>query len=398
MMEKINEVLSRGVEEIYVKSELEKALKSEKKLRVYYGVDPSGAEIHLGHAVCLRKLQYLQELGHKIIFLIGDFTGMIGDPTDKSAVRQPLTRDEVLENAKNYKKQVSRFLKFSGKNAAEIRFNSEWNDSLSFKDLIELSANFTVQQLLERDMYQLRLSQKKPIGLHEFLYPVVQGYDAFILDADLQVGGTDQTFNMLQGRNLMRSLKNKTQMVMTIKLLEGSDGRKMSKSFNNVIAVEDIPSEMYGKAMSIKDELIIQYFELGTELSMTEIAKLQKELDLGKNPRSIKAKLAYELVKIYHNEKEAQRAETIFNQTFVKKEIPDEIEEIKVIDKNWVLAELMLFVRIVNSKSEARRLIDQGGVRVDRAVIGDREEIIRPTDGMVIQAGRRKFVRIKLDR
>ena len=397
-MEKITEVLSRSVEEIYVKSELEKALKSEKKLRIYYGVDPSGAEIHLGHAVCLRKLQHLQELGHKIIFLIGDFTGMIGDPTDKSAVRQPLTREKVLENAKTYKKQVSRFLNFGGKNAAEIRFNSEWNDKLTFKDLIELSANFTVQQLLERDMYQLRLSQNKPISLHEFLYPVVQGYDAVILDADLQVGGTDQTFNMLQGRSLIRSLKNKTQMVMTIKLLEGSDGRKMSKSFNNIIAVDELPNEMYGKAMSIKDELIIQYFELGTELSMLEIAKLRKELDSGKNPRSIKAKLAYELVKIYHNEKEAKRAESIFDQTFVKKEIPEEIEEVQIMDKNWELAELMLFVKLVNSKSEARRLIDQGGVKVDGAVIGDREEIVRPTDGMVVQTGRRKFVRIKLDR
>lgn len=397
-MDKVEEILTRGVEAIYIKSELEKALKSSKKLKIYYGVDPSGAEIHLGHAVCLRKLQHLQGLGHKIIFLIGDFTGMIGDPTDRSAVRQPLTREQVLENAKTYKKQVSRFLKFDGANPAEIRFNSEWNDKLSFKDLIELSSRFTVQQLLERDMFQKRLSQKKPIGLHEFLYPLIQGYDAVMLGADMQIGGTDQTFNMLQGRSLMKSMKNKTQMVMTIKLLEGSDGRKMSKSFGNVIAIDDQPNEMYGKTMSIKDGLIVEYLELGTELPMKEIKKHEKDLVSGKNPRNIKAKLAYELVKLYHGGKEAEKAAENFEKTFVKNEIPDEIDEVLVIDKNWPVADLLYFTGMVASKSEARRLIDQGGVRVDNAIIGDREAVIRPDNGMIVQVGKRKFIRVKLDK
>ncbi len=397
-MEKIEELLSRGVEEIYVKSELEKALKSNKKLKVYYGVDPSGAEIHLGHAVCLRKLQCLQELGHKIIFLIGDFTGMIGDPTDRSAVRKPLTRKEVLANAKTYKEQVSRFLKFTGKNPAEIRFNSEWNDGLSFKDLIELSGRFTVQQLLERDMFRKRLKEKKPIGLHEFLYPVIQGYDAVMLDADMQIGGTDQTFNMLQGRSLAKSLKNKTQMVMATKLLEGTDGRKMSKSFGNTIAINDAPAEIYGKTMSIKDDLIIQYFELTTEIPPAEVKKYEKELSGGKNPRDIKAKLAYELVKLYHGEKEAKKAEADFNKTFVKNETPDEIEGKLLLDKNWAVADLLHFTGLVSSKSEARRLIDQGGIKIDGAVIGDREAVIRPDEGMVVQVGKRKFIKVKLDK
>lgn len=397
-MDKVGEVLTRGVEEIFVKSELEKALKSSKKLRIYYGVDPSGSEIHLGHAVCLRKLQYLQNLGHKIIFLIGDFTGMIGDPTDRSAVRQPLTREQVLENAKTYKNQVKKFLEFSGKNPAEMRFNSEWNDSLSFKDLIELSGRFTVQQLLERDMFQQRLKNNKPIGLHEFLYPVVQGYDAVMLDADMQIGGTDQTFNMLQGRTLMKSIKNKVQIVMTIKLLEGSDGRKMSKSFGNTISVNDKPAEMYGKTMSIKDDLILEYFELGTEIPLVEIRKYQKDLESGKNPRDIKAKLAFELVKLYYDEIEAKKAAENFDKTFVKNEIPDELEEALIIDKNWYVTDLLHFTKLVSSKSEARRLIDQGGIKIDGAVIGDREATIRPQDNMVVQVGKRKFIKIKLDK
>ncbi len=397
-MNKINEILNRGVEEVYIKKELEAALKSEKKLRIYYGVDPSGVEIHLGHAICLRKLQYLQQLGHKIIFLIGDFTGMIGDPTDKSAIRQPLTREQVLTNAKTYKEQIKSFLDFSGKNPAEIRFNSEWNDNLTFRNIIELSGRFTVQQLLERDMFQQRLSNNKPIGLHEFLYPLVQGYDAVMLEADLQIGGTDQIFNMLQGRGLMKSLKNKTQMVLAVSLLEGVDGRKMSKSFGNFIAINDLPNEMYGKAMSIKDELIIRYFSLCTELAEKEIEKLQDQLDDGQNPRKIKAKLAYELVRLYHDEPAAKAAELNFDKTFVKKEIPDEIAEILILDKNWPLADLMVYTKIATSKSDAKRLIDQGGVRVDGAVIGDRAEVIRPINGTVIQAGKRKFVRLKLDR
>lgn len=394
-MKEFEELLTRGVGEVFVKAEFEKALKLGKPLRIYYGVDPSGPVIHLGHAVHLRKLQELQKLGHKIIFLIGDFTGMIGDPTDRNAVRQPLTREKVLENAKTYQRQVEKFLDFGGKNPVEVRFNSEWNDVLTFKDLIELSSRFTVQQLLERDMYQKRLMDQKPIGLHEFLYPVVQGYDAVMLDADVQIGGTDQTFNMLQGRQLMRSMKDKLQMVMTLTLLEGTDGRKMSKSFNNVIAIEDTPNEMFGKVMSLKDELIIQYFTLTTDLSVAEVNKIGKQLDEGMNPRDAKVMLGKEIVKLYHNEKAAEAAHVAFQQVFVKNEIPDDITEIEVMEKNWPLAELLHQTGLVSSKTEGRRMIEQGGVRVDGAVIGDREATLRPKSGMVIQVGKRKFIKIK---
>ncbi|PIP30756.1 tyrosine--tRNA ligase, partial [bacterium (Candidatus Howlettbacteria) CG23_combo_of_CG06-09_8_20_14_all_37_9] len=222
------ELLTRGIEEIYTKTELEKWLKEDKKLKIYYGVDPSGSIIHLGHAVILRKLRDLQKLGHKIIFLIGDFTGTIGDPTDRTAVRQPLTREQVLENAKSYREQASKFIDFEGSNKAEIKYNSEWLDKLNFKEIIELSANFTVQQLLQRDMFEKRIADSKPIHLHEFLYPLMQGYDAVSLEADVQIGGTDQTFNMLAGRQLSKQLKNKTNVVISCPLLEGNDGRKMS--------------------------------------------------------------------------------------------------------------------------------------------------------------------------
>lgn len=391
----LKELLTRGVEEVITKPELEKALKSGKKLRIYYGVDPSGPVIHLGHAVILGKLQKFQELGHKIIFLIGDFTGMIGDPTDREAVRVPLTREQVLENAKTYKKQVAKFLNFSGKNAAEIRFNSEWNDKLNFKDIVELSARFTVQQLLERDMFQKRISAAKPISVHEFLYPVIQGYDAVMLDADMQVGGTDQLFNMLQGRQLMKSLNNKTQTVMTSKLLEGTDGRKMSKSFNNVIAIEDAPNDMYGKVMSIKDGLILQYFELATEASGAEIKNVAKELKAGKNPRDLKAKLALEIVKLYHGEKLAKAAGENFQKTVVNKEAPKDMPVVDLLHKPMQLVEIMVNKGLVSSKSEARRLIEQGGVKVDGAVIGDRDAMIDPVSGMVIQVGKRKFIKVK---
>jgi tyrosyl-tRNA synthetase len=391
----IKDILERGVEEIITKKEFEAALNVEKSLRIYYGVDPSGAQIHLGHAVNLWKLSLLQELGHKIIFLIGDFTGMIGDPTDREAVRQPLTREEVLKNAETYKTQVARFLNFSGKNAAEIRFNSEWNDKLNFKDIIELSSRFTVQQLLERDMFKKRLAAQKPISMHEFLYPVIQGYDAFMLDADAQMGGTDQLFNMLQGRQLIRALKNKVQSVITVKLLVGTDGRKMSKSFGNVVAINDSPKEMYGKIMAIQDELIVDYYTLGTKVPLKEIAKVQTKLNSGVNPRDIKAELAYEIVSLYYSPKEARVAADGFDALFVKKEIPDDIKVVAMPGAPILVTEILAINALTSSKSEAKRLIEQGGVKVDGAVIGDIMAEICPVSGQIIQVGKRKFIKIK---
>lgn len=390
----IKELLTRGVEEIITKNELDKALKSKKKLRIYIGVDPSGPVIHLGHAVALRKLQKFQKLGHKIIFLIGDFTGMIGDPTDRLSERQPLTRSEVLENAKTYKEQVSKILDFTGKNSAEIKFNSEWNDKLKFEDILKLSANFTVQRMQERDMFEKRLKEGRPIGLHEFLYPLIQGYDAVSLDADMQVGGTDQTFNMLAGRQLIKALKNKTQIVFIIPLLEGTDGRKMSKSYNNIIGITEPPGDMFGKIMSLKDELMIQYFTLATDVSLAEIRKIKKKLEDGKNPRDVKLKLASEIVKMYHSEKEAKFAQKEFEKVFSKREIPEDMPCFKIVKKPVKLAELLTGFKMVSSKTDARRLIEQGAVDVDGTAIFDREEELTPHKGMIIKVGKRKWAKI----
>ncbi|MDE2312121.1 MAG: tyrosine--tRNA ligase [Patescibacteria group bacterium] len=380
----------RGASEVFTKAELKAILASEKKLRIYYGVDPSGSQIHLGHAVVLSKLQILQQLGHKIIFLVGDFTGMIGDPTDRNAVRQPLTRRQVLENAKTYKKQVSKFLSFEGKNKAEIRFNSEWNDRLTFKDIIELSGKFTVQQFLERDMFEKRMNEGKPISLHEFLYPLIQGYDAVELDADMQVGGTDQTFNMLQGRYLMKALKNKAQTVITYQLLEGSDGRKMSKSFNNVINIEDEPNEMFGKTMSISDELIKQYFVLATWVPLEKI----EEIIRLPNPRDQKLILAEEITKLYHGEKKAVSARQAFINQFSKGELPSKIPTQRISQGTYKLSVLLFEAGLVASKSEARRVIEQRGVRVNGVVAETDADLVKAKEGVLLQVGKRKFIRL----
>lgn len=391
-MNTTEELLTRGVVDVFVKQELEEALRSKKKLRIYYGVDPSGPVIHLGHAVLLRKLELLQELGHKIIFLIGDFTGMIGDPTDRSAVRQPLTRQEVLKNAKTYKKQVAHFLDFAGKNPAEIKFNSKWNDSFSFKNLIELSARFTVQQLLERDMFKKRLAEAKSIGLHEFLYPVIQGYDAVMLDADVQLGGTDQTFNMLQGRHLMKSLKNKAHMVMTCELLEGTDGRKMSKSFGNVIAIDDAPNDMFGKVMSITDGLIKKYFILATQVPLQEIDAIIRD---NKNPRDQKLILAEKITELYHGENKASAAKQAFVSQFSKGRLPTDIQTKKMSSGIYNYTDLLVAAGLAASKSDARRLIEQNGVKVDQKTISQGSLILDGKHEFLMQVGKRKFLKIK---
>lgn len=389
-MDKIEDIL-RGKAEVFTESEFKAALSSSKKLRIYYGVDPSGSEIHLGHAVILSRLQILQELGHKIIFLIGDFTGMIGDPTDRNAVRQPLTRKQILQNAKTYKKQVSKFLNFSGKNAAELRFNSEWNDKLKFKDVIELSGKFTVQQFLERDMFEKRMAEGKPISLHEFLYPLIQGYDAVMLDADVQVGGTDQTFNMLQGRYLTKALKNRQQQVITYQLLVGSDGRKMSKSFNNVINIQDAPNEMFGKTMAIKDDLIKQYFILATAVPLDKVEEILKL----PNPRDQKFILAEEIVALYHGKAAGEKAKQNFIGQFSKGALPEDIKE---VSRDRILAatmeDLLLVLNLVSSKSEARRNIEQGGVRINEQKISKTNYPINLKEVNLVQVGKRKFVKL----
>ena len=401
-MNKIDEILTRYVDKVYPSKEaFIKKLKTGDKIRMYIGIDPTGPDLHLGHTTNFLLLKKFQELGHKVIIVAGDFTARIGDPTDKLSQRQPLTAEETVKNALTYKEQISKFLDFKSKeNPAEMVFNSSWLDKLTYKELIHLASHFTVQQMLERDMFQERLKQGKPISMHEFLYPISVGYDCVVLDVDLEVGGTDQTFNMLIGRDLMRDIKSKEKFVITTPLLINpkTDKKIMSKSEGSFVAVRDESKEMFGKIMALPDEVILPIFEYCTEISLKDIKKLEKELADGMNPRDAKVTLGKEIVQMYHGQKKADEAEKAFIQVFAKKENPDEMAEMSVLDKNWPLAELLEFTKLTSSKSEARRMIEQGGVKVDGAVIGDREATIRPKTGMVIQAGKRKFIKIKLDK
>jgi len=393
----LDEWLERGVDKIYPSKEaFQKLLKSKKPLKIYIGVDATGPQMHLGHATNFLILKKIQELGHKIFFLVGDFTAMIGDPTDKMATRQPLTHKEVLANCKNYKQQIEKIISFSDKNFAEIKFNSKWLGALKFKDIIELSSNFTVQQMLERDMFQERIKNDKPIGLHEFLYPLMQGYDSVVMNIDVEMGGRDQTFNMLVGRTLMSKLLNKEKFVISTKLLENPNtGKKlMNKSEGSYIAMDDNPSVMYGKVMSLPDEVVSSCFNLCTELSNREISKIVTK---NNSLRNQKARLAFEIVNLYHTIEEAQLAETEFNRVFRDKELPIDIPEVKIRNPKCEDLPQMLFdLKLATSKSDARRLIEQGGVRIDKAVISDYKADICFHDKMVIQVGKLKFVRVRL--
>lgn len=394
-MDKIEEVLTRGVEKIYPSKEaLEKVLRSGEKLNIYWGADPSAPDIHLGHTIGLRKLKEFQDLGHKVIFLVGDFTAQIGDPSDKTAMRRQLSHQEVLKNAKTYRQQAKKILDFESKtNPAEIKFNSQWLDKLTNKEVIELAACFTVQQMIERDLFQRRLKEGKPLGLHEFLYPLYQGYDSVAMDIDLEVEGGDQIFNMLCGRTLMKVLKGKEKFSLTVPLLEGTDGQKMSKSLGNAIGIAEPSNKMFGKIMSMKDELIIKYFEFCTEVPLQSIKSLEKEL----NPIDLKKRLAFEIVKMYYSEKEAQKAQEEFEQVFQKRNLPQEnilVHEIKSVEKGDVL-NILTESGLVSSRSEAKRLIAQGGVDIDGATIKEISEV-KMKDGSIIKAGKRKFLKIKI--
>jgi len=394
--QKIQDLLERGVENIYPnKGFLEKELKSGKKLSLYLGVDPTGSTLHLGHAIVLAKLKQFQDLGHKVILLIGDFTATIGDPTDKKSTRQPLNRKQVLQNAKNYKKQAQVFLKFTGNNKAEIKYNSKWLDKMNFVDVLELSAKFTVGQLLERDMFQERIKSGKPIGMHEFMYPILQAYDSVAMDVDGELGGNDQTFNMLAGRTLMKSIKNKEKFVLTMKLLTDTSGTKMGKSEGNMLALTDTPDEMLGKVMSWTDEMILNGFELCTRVKMSEINKIAKELKAGSNPRDAKLRLAKEIVTLYYNTNEANKAEANFIKIFSKKGTPDDMPEINISKNKVSPIDLLSELKFVSSKGEARRLIDGGGMKINNEKITSWKDDVSIKSGDIIQAGKRKFAKIK---
>jgi tyrosyl-tRNA synthetase len=392
---KIEEILTRGVTEVIVRDHLEKALKSNKKLRIKLGIDPTGPKLHLGRAMSLWKLRELQELGHQIVLIIGDFTARIGDASDKTAERTILSVEEIEQNMETYKKQLGLILDMK---KVELHYNSEWLDKMSAGELLAETMNFTVNQLIKRDNFWQRWEADKPIGLHEILYPMLQGYDSVAIKADLEIGGNDQLFNLLAGRTIQKKYGMPEQDVMTFEMLEGTDGRKMSTSYGNCIYIEDPADEMFGKIMSIKDDLIIRYMILVTDMPMAEINGIERELTTGMNPRDAKITLAKAVVARYYGEKEAGKAAENFANVFTKNEMPAEIPVTKVLAKEWHLADLMLETKLVASKSEARRLIEQGGVKVDGAVIGDREAVVSPTDDMIIQVGKRKFIKVNLDK
>jgi tyrosyl-tRNA synthetase len=387
----MEDLLSRGVEQIVGQEELEAALKSTRKLRIKFGVDLTRPDIHIGHAVALRRLRQFQDLGHTVIFLMGDYTTKIGDPSGKSKTRPMLTDAEIKDNVKTYLDQVGSILNIK---KAEIRYNSEWLAKLSFADLIKLASNVSVAQLIERDDFKNRLDSGQELALHELLYPLMQAYDSVALEADVEFGGNDQLFNLLTGRALQKKLGQRPQICYVMELLVGTDGtKKMSKSLDNYVAVTDSPVDMYGKIMSLPDALIAPYYKLTTDVPLETIDGLVSQLAAGANPRDSKASLAREIVRIYHGDKSAVAAEENWNRTFRDKEGPtkDQIQSHKV-SKSQTILQLLLELEVVTSNSDGRRLLSQNGVRVNGDTVTDQDQSV--SGGDLIQVGKHRFFKL----
>lgn len=387
--------IKRGAEEILIEDELVEKLKSGKKLKIKAGFDPTAPDLHLGHTVLINKMKTFQDLGHEVIFLIGDFTGMIGDPTGKNVTRKPLTRDDVLANAETYKEQVFKILDPA---KTTVAFNSTWMETLGAAGMIKLAARQTVARMLERDDFKKRYAGGQSIAIHEFLYPLVQGWDSVALESDVELGGTDQRFNLLMGRELQKDEGQKPQTVLMMPLLEGTDGvQKMSKSLGNYIGITDTPSDMFGKIMSISDVLMWRYYDLLSSLSIEQIAAQKQRVEQGTNPRDIKIELAKELIARFHSEADAQAAHDDFIQRFQKKALPDEIPELTVnIDEDTILiANLLKEASLVASTSEAMRMIKQGAVKLngEEKITDTKLEVAKGTTA-IYQVGKRKFANI----
>ena len=389
------DLIKRGtveiIEEQQLKEKLANSAKNKKPLIVKAGFDPSAPDIHLGHTVLLRKLYHFQKLGHKVIFLIGDYTAMIGDPSGASKTRPRLSKDEVLENAATYKKQVSKVLDIK---KLDVRFNSEWLEKLNASEIAELMSKYSVIRMLERDDFSKRYKQHKPINMLEFLYPLLQGYDSVALKADIELGGNDQKFNLLVGRDIQGSYGQSPQVIITTPLLEGTDGvQKMSKSYGNYIGINEPAKEMFGKIMSISDEMMWKYYELLTDVSLKEISEMKDNM----HPMDAKAKLAKEIVAAYHSKKEAERAEKEFEKVFKEKGIPEDIKIYTVEKKTKArIVELLEKQHLASSRSEARRLIKQGAVKIDGKKVSNEDLKFTPTNGSIIQVGKRRFLKIKI--
>jgi tyrosyl-tRNA synthetase len=387
-------LIKRGAEEVLVEAELIVKLKRGQPLRIKAGFDPTAPDLHLGHAVLINKLRQFQELGHQVVFLIGDFTGMIGDPSGKSATRPPLTREQVLENAETYKTQVFKILDPA---KTEVAFNSTWMDQLSPADFIRLASQYTVARMLERDDFSKRYSTNQPIAIHEFLYPLVQGYDSVALRADIELGGTDQKFNLLMGRELQRAYGQEPQVILTMPLLEGLDGvKKMSKSLGNYVGIQEAPGVMYGKLVSIPDALMWRYFELLSFRSMDEIAAFKREVEAGANPRDIKILLAEEIVARFHGQEAATTAHRAAGNRMKEGELPEDLPEIELLSiEPLPISSLLNRAGMVKNAAAARDLLASGAVRIDGAVV-DREFVFACGATHVCQAGKKAFARITL--
>lgn len=389
--EQIKEVLNRGVDTVYPsKAALEKRLRSGKKVKLYLGIDASAPELHIGTMVPLQKLRQFQQLGHKVILLVGDFTGQTGDPTDKQAVRVPLTAKQVTANAQSYKRQASTVLKFSGPNAAEFRYNSQWLGKLKFDQVAELAGHFTVQQMLERDMFATRLKAGKPISLREFLYPLMQGYDSVAMQVDLEVGGSDQTFNMLAGRKLVKEYLRREKFVLTLKLVTDAKGVKIGKTEGNAINIEGKPEELYGQIMSLPDEVIVPCLESCTSVPQSEVRVVAKLVK--RNPRDAKMRLAHAIVREFQGETAARRGEAYFIKVFQKHDRPAVVPSWRMTQPELPLWRALKLSKSVTSASEGRRLITQGAVKIDGVVEKNQDRPI--TAPASIQIGKKKFLNV----
>lgn len=395
-MKEALQLINRGTDEILTESDLKKKLDSGKQLIIKAGFDPTAPDLHLGHTVLLNKLRHFQDLGHRVVFLIGDFTGRIGDPSGTNKTRPTLDAKDLEENAKTYEKQVFKILK---KDLTDVRFNSEWCEKLGADGLIRLAAKYNVARMLERDDFSKRFSENKSIAIHEFLYPLVQGYDSVALKADVELGGTDQKFNLLVGRELQRDYDQEPQVVITVPILEGLDGvKKMSKSLNNYVAIDEEPDEMFGKIMSISDDLMWRWFELLSFMSEEEINSLKKEMQDGKNPRDIKFILAEEIVDRFHKDGDGQKCKESFLNRFQKGQIPENVDSVKVnIDgESILLVNLLKETNMIASVSEGNRLIKQGGIKVNSEKVNDPKFEISVNSENLYQVGKRRFLKIKI--
>lgn len=388
--------IKRGVDEILPEEDLIEKLKSGKTLTIKAGFDPTAPDLHLGHTVLINKLRTFQQLGHKVVFLIGDFTGLIGDPTGKNVTRKPLSKEQVLENAKTYQEQVFKIL---DEDKTEIRFNSEWMDDLGAAGMIKLAASQTVARMLERDDFKKRYNNGQPIAIHEFLYPLVQGWDSVALKSDVELGGTDQRFNLLMGRELQKEQGLTQQSIVMVPLLEGLDGvQKMSKSLNNYIGITDAPNDMFGKVMSISDDLMWRYYDLLSFRPLEEIAELKTRVANGENPRDIKIMLAKEIIARFHGDAAAEGAHQDFIQRFQKNAIPDDMPELEIAlsDEGIAIGNLLKEANLVGSTSDAMRMIKQGAVKINGDKVEDTRLVITEKGENVYQVGKRKFARITL--